>query len=116
MFLLKLAKSRPAWTLHAPAWAGGGPFPLVESTAFTSRVCQVSHDLTRFEVPTDVRTAQRLIGNAVPSALAELLGLEIRRQLLGERVEEDVSLLPSATRPTSHGLSVDVEFQKGIWT
>jgi DNA (cytosine-5)-methyltransferase 1 len=38
---------------------------------------------------------QRQVGNAVPCALAELLGLEIQRQLLGERhVRSNLTLLP----------------------
>ena len=43
--------------------------------------------------------AHRQFGNAVPSALAELLGLEIRRQLLGEDdLPIEISLLPNRKR------------------
>ena len=39
--------------------------------------------------------AHKQLGNAVPSALAELLGLEIRKQLLGESsLETRPSLIP----------------------
>jgi hypothetical protein len=36
------------------------------------------------------------VGNAVPSAIAELLGLEIRRQLFGEKVKREVRHIPAA--------------------
>jgi DNA (cytosine-5)-methyltransferase 1 len=43
------------------------------------------------------RIAQHQIGNAVPPALAELLGREIRQQLLGEAVSgSKLSLIPAA--------------------
>jgi DNA (cytosine-5)-methyltransferase 1 len=46
------------------------------------------------------RSAQRQLGNAVPSALAERLGLEIRRQLLGDaRIGSDRLVLLPARRP-----------------
>ncbi len=41
--------------------------------------------------------AQRLLGNAVPSLLAEVLALEIRRQLLGDlKRRRAPSLMPPA--------------------
>ncbi len=36
------------------------------------------------------------VGNAVPSAIAELLGLEIRRQFFGENVRRLLRLIPPA--------------------
>jgi DNA (cytosine-5)-methyltransferase 1 len=42
----------------------------------------------------------RQVGNAVPSALAEILALEIRRQLLDERASSrSVTLLPPKRLP-----------------
>jgi DNA (cytosine-5)-methyltransferase 1 len=38
--------------------------------------------------------AQRLLGNAVPSLLAEVLAREIRRQLLGKPLKRSLTLLP----------------------
>ena len=51
------------------------------------------------------RSAHRQIGNAVPSALGELLGLEIRRQLLDEPWVHRPLRLPPARRddyPRAH--------------
>jgi DNA (cytosine-5)-methyltransferase 1 len=84
-FLLKLAKDRPSWTLQAQPGSATGPFH------WTSRKLS-SRELCRLQtVPDDVSfggsrsEAQRLLGNAVPSLLAEVLAREIAVQLLGRR-------------------------------
>ena len=46
----------------------------------------------------DRRSVQRQIGNAVPSAIGELLGNEIRCQFFGERPERNLTLIPSRRR------------------
>ena len=62
------------------------------SVAELSRVQTFPED---FQILGSRRAAQRQIGNAVPAALAEMLGLEIRRQLLEDRVDRrKPSLLP----------------------
>ena len=45
------------------------------------------------------RSAHKQLGNAVPSALVELLGLEIRRQFFGQRVRRRPRLLPERRDP-----------------
>lgn len=84
-FLLKLAKARPSWTIQAQAGSATGPFHW-RSRRLTSR------ELARLQCfPEEWRleggetSARRQIGNAVPPPIGELLGLEIRRQLLGEQ-------------------------------
>jgi DNA (cytosine-5)-methyltransferase 1 len=49
-----------------------------------------------YEIVGNLRSAQRQLGNAVPSALAERVALEIRRQLLGEPAvtSKQLSLVP----------------------
>jgi DNA (cytosine-5)-methyltransferase 1 len=43
-----------------------------------------------------VSEVQKQIGNAVPSALAELLGLEIRKQFFGQKTDtKKLSLIPT---------------------
>jgi len=82
-FLLKLAKSRPAWTIQAQPGTAIGPFHWRSRRLSTEELCrlQTFPDGLRFECGrTDV---QKMLGNAVPSLLAEVLALEIRRQLLG---------------------------------
>ena len=84
-FLLKLAKSRPSWTIQARPGSAIGPFHW-RSRKLTSReMCRlqtfpddVGFDCGRADV-------QKMLGNAVPSLLAEVLAREIRRQILGQQ-------------------------------
>lgn len=48
-------------------------------------LCRLQTFPDSFEVKGSRVAVQRQIGNAVPSALAELLGIEMRYQLLGDR-------------------------------
>ncbi len=84
-FLLKLAKCRPSWTIQAQPGSAIGPFHWCSRKLTRREMC-------RFQTfPDDVildcgRTdVQKMLGNAVPSLLAEVLAREIRRQLLGDR-------------------------------
>ena len=100
-FLLKLAKSLPSWTIQAQPGSAIGPFH------WRSRKLTV-HEMCRLQTfPDDVdldcgRTdAQKMLGNAVPSLLAEVLAREIRRQLLGDQGDPGVlTLLPPARAST----------------
>lgn len=82
-FLLKLAKAKPSWTLQAQPGPAIGPFH------WTSRRLGVQEMARLQTFPPDLRfvgsrvSVQRQLGNAVPSLLAEILGREIARQLLG---------------------------------
>jgi DNA (cytosine-5)-methyltransferase 1 len=84
-FLLKLAKDRPSWTIQASPGPATGPFH------WRSRKLSV-REMARLQTFPDshifeghYQSARKQIGNAVPVALGELLGLEIRRQLLGHK-------------------------------
>ena len=94
-FLLKLSKSLPSWTIQAQPGPATGPFHWRNrklSVAELGRIQTFPDDL-RFEC--SHAEAQKLIGNAVPSALAELLGREIASQLLGrERAKCSLTLVP----------------------
>ncbi len=98
-FLLKLAKDRPSWTIQAQPGPATGPFHWRSRKLSTTELGRLQtfpdglvFDCTRNE-------AQRLIGNAVPSALAEALALEIRRQLLGGRRRGAAPRLVPPRRP-----------------
>ena len=84
-FLLKLAKGQPSWTIQAQPGSAIGPFHW-RSRKLTSReMCRLQtfpDDLTFNCGRTDV---QKLLGNAVPSLLAEVLAREIRCQFLDAR-------------------------------
>jgi DNA (cytosine-5)-methyltransferase 1 len=97
-FLLKLAKNLPAWTIQAQPGTATGPFH------WRSRRLS-SLELSRLQTFPDGlsfagcsrQDIQRMLGNAVPSLLAEVLAREIRAQLLGaEAPGEPLRLLPPA--------------------
>lgn len=84
-FLLKLAKNRPSWTIQAQPGPAVGPFH------WSNRRLSV-RELKRLQTfPEDVNivgergSAQKQLGNAVPSLLAEVMGRAIAEQLLDRR-------------------------------
>ena len=95
--LLKLAKDRPSWTLTAQPGPAIGPFHWKSRRLSAAELCALQTFPRDYRVLGGVLAAHRQVGNAVPSALAEILGLEIRRQLLGGDAvgAHQVSLLPT---------------------
>ncbi|NTX63818.1 DNA cytosine methyltransferase [Myxococcus sp. CA051A] len=100
-FLLKLAKNRPSWTVQAQPGPAVGPFH------WHNRRLSI-RELARLQTfPDDVKiaggrtSAQRQLGNAVPSLLAEVLGRAISAQLLGLKPKRGaLKLLPPDRSPT----------------
>jgi DNA (cytosine-5)-methyltransferase 1 len=84
-FLLKLSKRRPSWTIQAEPGPATGPFHWRNRMLSIDELARLQTFPKGFQVVGNRRSAHRQIGNAVPSALGELLGLEIRRQLFGEQ-------------------------------
>jgi DNA (cytosine-5)-methyltransferase 1 len=98
-FLLKLAKDRPSWTIQAQPGSATGPFH------WTSRKLS-SRELARLQTfPDDLKLIasrnemQRMIGNAVPSLLAEILARAISVQLLGGQPYSATAKLLPPVRP-----------------
>jgi DNA (cytosine-5)-methyltransferase 1 len=95
-FLLKLSKRLPSWTVQAQPGPATGPFHWRNRKLSAAELGRLQtfpdgiiYDCRRSE-------CQRLIGNAVPSALAELLAREIQIQLLNKPVTKGpLRLLPS---------------------
>ncbi len=83
-FLLKLAKDQPSWTLTAQPGPATGPFHWRNRRLSARELCRLQTIPDDFEVQGSLGSVQRQVGNAVPSALAEMLGLAIRRRLLGD--------------------------------
>jgi DNA (cytosine-5)-methyltransferase 1 len=99
-FLLKLAKNRPSWTIQAQPGTAIGPFHWRNRRLSAHEMCrlQTFPDGLRFECSR--HEVQRLVGNAVPSLLTEILAGEIREQLLGlARRPRKPSLLPIVRTP-----------------
>ena len=87
-FLLKLAKNRPAWTVQAQPGTAIGPFHWKSRKLSVRELCRIQTFPDDYEIVGSRGDAQKQLGNAVPSLLAEILGTEIRRQLLGHRIPE----------------------------
>ncbi len=94
-FLLKLAKNQPSWTIPAMPGPATGPFHWKNRLLSIEELCRLQTFPVGYEIQGDRRSAQCQIGNAVPSAIGELFGLEIRRQLFGENVRKNLTLIPS---------------------
>jgi DNA (cytosine-5)-methyltransferase 1 len=94
-FLLKLSKCLPAWTISASPGPAAGPFHWRSRMLSVRELCRLQTFPDEYEIVGARRLAQRQIGNAVPPALAELIGLEIRRQLLDDKATPtQPSLIP----------------------
>jgi DNA (cytosine-5)-methyltransferase 1 len=94
-FLLKLAKSKPSWTIQAQPGPAIGPFHWKSRRLSALEMCRLQTFPDGYEISGDLRAAQRQLGNAVPSALAEVLARQIRAELLGEQVSTAATLTPS---------------------
>jgi DNA (cytosine-5)-methyltransferase 1 len=96
-FLLKLSKRLPSWTLTADPGSAIGPFHWRNRRLSVEEMLRLQTFPAGYQVLGGYRSALRQLGNAVPSALAERLGLEIRRQLFGEAAIDSsaLTLLPA---------------------
>jgi DNA (cytosine-5)-methyltransferase 1 len=93
-FLLKLAKARPSWTVQAEPGPATGPFHWKSRLLTIEELARLQTFPRGYMIVGSRRSAHRQVGNAVPCAIAELLGLEIRRQLFRDRVRRTLRLLP----------------------
>lgn len=97
--LLKLEKSRPSWTLTAQPGPAIGPFHWRSRRLSAAELCALQTFPAGYQIVGNNRSAHRQLGNAVPSAMVELLGLEIRRQFFGQRPRRRPKLLPMRRDP-----------------
>ncbi len=100
-FLLKLAKNRPSWTIQAQPGPATGPFHWTNRRLSTQELCrlQTLPDGLRFDCGRN--DVQRMVGNAVPSLVAEVIAREIRGQLLGKPVRKNKLTLEPPRRSTT---------------
>jgi DNA (cytosine-5)-methyltransferase 1 len=87
-FLLKLAKELPSWTITATPGPATGPFHWNNRRLSVPELLRLQTFPDGYRVVGHYRSALRQIGNAVPSALAETLGIEIRRRLLHDETAD----------------------------
>lgn len=98
-FLLKLAKQLPSWTIQAQPGPAIGPFHWKNRRLSARELCRLQTMPDDFVVLGSLSSVQRQVGNAVPSALAEVLARAIRKQLLGDQVDLTPRLVPEPRRP-----------------
>lgn len=99
-FLLKLAKNRPSWTIQAQPGPSVGPFHWENRRLSVRELCRLQTFPDDVEIIGGRTSAQRQLGNAVPSLLAEVLGRAIRTQLLGMKAGRGgLKLLPANRSP-----------------
>jgi DNA (cytosine-5)-methyltransferase 1 len=93
--LLKLAKNRPSWTITAQPGPAIGPFHWDNRRLSAHELAALQTFPVGYSISGDGPAIHKQLGNAVPSALAEILGLEIRNQLLGDKkLSKKSSLVP----------------------
>ncbi len=93
-FLLKLSKRLPSWTVQAQPGSAIGPFHWDSRRLTFAELCRIQTFPDGLTVDCGRTEMQRMLGNAVPSLVAEVLAREIRRQLLDAAVTEPLKLLP----------------------
>ena len=99
-FLLKLSKSRPSWTIQAQPGSAIGPFHWCNRKLTGREMCRLQTFPEGLDFDCGRTEVQRMLGNAVPSLLAEALAREMRVQVLGGVRKADVlQLMPPRRFP-----------------
>lgn len=91
-FLLKLSPSQPSWTIQAQPGPATGPFHWENRRLSAREMARLQTFPDDVEISGSLADAQRQLGNAVPSLLAEVLAREIARQLLKADAQGDLRL------------------------
>ena len=76
-----------------------GPFHWENRRLSMRELCRLQTFPDNFEVLGNIAAAQKQIGNAVPSALAEVLARAIRQQFLGDTIPLAPILAPARRLP-----------------
>ncbi|MFF8447919.1 DNA cytosine methyltransferase [Streptomyces leeuwenhoekii] len=80
-FLLKLAKDRPSWTLPASPGPSTGPFHWDNRPLSVREQMRLQTFPDGWRIDQPFRAGRRMVGNATPPLLAEVLGRTIVRDL-----------------------------------
>jgi DNA (cytosine-5)-methyltransferase 1 len=99
-FLLKLAKDQPAWTIQAQPGPATGPFHWDNRRLTMREMARLQTIPDDVEIIGELGEAQRQLGNAVPSLLAEVLARAIATQIFKKRARTaKLALTPAALAP-----------------
>jgi DNA (cytosine-5)-methyltransferase 1 len=100
-FLLKLAKGRPSWTIQAQPGPATGPFHWTNRRLSVGELCRLQTFPKGLRFDCGRNDVQRMLGNAVPSLVAEVVAREISTQLLSKPVKKrNLQLLPPRRKST----------------
>lgn len=105
-FLLKLARGLPSWTIQAQPGPATGPFHWENRKLSVRELARLQTFPDSVEFRGSYRSAQKQIGNAVPAALAEAIGLHIRTSVLGQDVARTSDLSINHTEVALDPLNV----------
>ncbi len=97
-FLLKLSKRLPSWTVQAQPGSAIGPFHWKNRKLSFAEMARIQTFPDGLSIDSGRTETQRMLGNAVPSLMAEILAREIRRQLLDAPALGKLSLMPPRRR------------------
>lgn len=99
-FLLKLAKNRPSWTIQAQPGSSIGPFHWCNRKLSSRELCRLQTFPDDLEFDCGRADVQKMLGNAVPSLLAEIIAREIRTQLFDDKTDlGPLKLMPPVREP-----------------
>ena len=98
-FLLKLKKDLPSWTIQAQPGPATGPFHWTNRRLAALEMCRLQTFPDGIDFDCRRNEIQKMLGNAVPSLLAEVLARGIRLQLLKHPCRGQLKLLPPAREP-----------------
>ncbi|MCH7227836.1 DNA cytosine methyltransferase [Haloferula sp. A504] len=103
-FLLKLSKDKPSWTLTAQPGPATGPFHWKNRHLSSQELARLQTFPRDYQILGNRVVAQKQVGNAVPSALAEKLGQELRSRFLGDTLRSGgaLTLLPKRSSKRAH--------------
>lgn len=98
-FLLKLSKRMPSWTVQAQPGSAIGPFHWNSRKLTFEELCRLQTFPDGLSVDVGRTEMQRMLGNAVPSLIAEVLARAIREQLLDASISTPLQLMPPRRVP-----------------
>lgn len=94
-FLLKLHPEMPSWTIQAQPGSAIGPFHWNNRRLTMREMARIQTFPDDIGIVGGISQVQKQIGNAVPSAIGELLGKEIRKQLFQDKnIDPMQALIP----------------------
>ncbi|USD24570.1 DNA cytosine methyltransferase [Flagellimonas marinaquae] len=94
-FLLKLHPDRPSWTIQAQPGTSIGPFHWNNRRLTMREMARIQTFPDNVEILGGISNIQKQLGNAVPSALAEVLGKEILEQFFDKKNSSTITLIPN---------------------